>query len=322
MCRLTIVFSLIIWLLTGCVASTPPVVKIGLIAPFEELYRDDGYAVLAAVRLAVAERNAAGGVAGHQVLLVALNDNGRAEESRSQAANLALDPQVMGVTGLLSRRTALAAGPVLAQQGLPWLPLASLEPEHLAGGFALEAAPADLVNYAASLTASGEITLPVQLAVAGVSLSSSPAAWLWLDDAAAAAQALPDLGAGSILLGGPELGSPVFVGRVGPSAAGVRWFSAASPLPAFSAAYRAATAADPAPRAALAYDAASLLLAALDEAGADGQPLTRPAVAAALARLGQQPGWQGVSGVVQWQPCTAAGPCGWRATPTIYAYRW
>jgi len=65
----------------GCYGSTPPVVKIGLLAPFEERYRDDGYSALQAVRSALHERNAAGGVAGYQVALVALNDNGRPEEA-------------------------------------------------------------------------------------------------------------------------------------------------------------------------------------------------------------------------------------------------
>jgi branched-chain amino acid transport system substrate-binding protein len=68
-------------MLAACYGSTQPVVKIGLIAPFEELYRADGYAALHAVRLAVEQRNAAGGVAGRQVALVALNDNGRADEA-------------------------------------------------------------------------------------------------------------------------------------------------------------------------------------------------------------------------------------------------
>ena len=60
----------------SCSGSTQPIIKLGLIAPFEETYRDDGYAALHAVKLAVGERNAAGGVAGRQVALVALNDNG------------------------------------------------------------------------------------------------------------------------------------------------------------------------------------------------------------------------------------------------------
>jgi len=128
-------------LAVGCYGSTPPVIKIGLIAPFEEQYRDDGYAALAAVRRAVQERNAAGGVAGYQVALVALNDNSRPDEARQRAANLAVDRDVLGVIGPLHGDTVAAAGPVLAAQGLSWIPLASLAP---AGQ------PADLAGAAAN----------------------------------------------------------------------------------------------------------------------------------------------------------------------------
>jgi ABC-type branched-subunit amino acid transport system substrate-binding protein len=123
----------------GCYGSTPPVVKLGLIAPFEERYRDDGYAALQAVRLAVQERNAAGGVAGRQVALVALNDNGRPDEARQRAANLAVDRDVLGVIGPLQRAAADAAGPVLAAQGLPWIPLASPAPAEQPSDWAVSA---------------------------------------------------------------------------------------------------------------------------------------------------------------------------------------
>jgi len=87
-----IVTSLLTLLLAaGCAAGfrgTPPVVKLGLLAPFEELYRSDGYAVLPAVQLAISQRNAAGGVAGRQVALVALNDNGRPEEAQRHCTRL------------------------------------------------------------------------------------------------------------------------------------------------------------------------------------------------------------------------------------------
>ena len=122
-------------LAAGCYGSTPPVVKIGLVAPFEEQYRDDGYAALAAVRAAVQERNAAGGVAGYQVALVALNDNSRPDEARQRAANLAVDRDVLGVIGPLHGDTAAAAGPLLAAEGLSWIPLAG-QPADLAAAAA------------------------------------------------------------------------------------------------------------------------------------------------------------------------------------------
>ena len=51
-----------------------PTVKIGLVAPFEGRYRYVGYDVFYAVRLALQEVNAAGGVGGYHVELVAYDD--------------------------------------------------------------------------------------------------------------------------------------------------------------------------------------------------------------------------------------------------------
>jgi len=110
------------WLLAGlcallllsnssCAAlgSTKPIVKIGLVAPFEGLYRHLGYDVLYAVKLAVRERNAAGGVGGYMVELVALDDSNDPAQAPLQARKMIVDPDIMGVIGHLSDETALAA---------------------------------------------------------------------------------------------------------------------------------------------------------------------------------------------------------------------
>jgi branched-chain amino acid transport system substrate-binding protein len=100
------------WLLVvGCagLGSTRPVVKIGLVAPFEGLHRHLGYDVLYAVKLAVRERNAAGGVSGHKVELVALDDGNDPAQSPLQARKMIVDADVMGVIGHFSDETALAA---------------------------------------------------------------------------------------------------------------------------------------------------------------------------------------------------------------------
>jgi ABC-type branched-subunit amino acid transport system substrate-binding protein len=119
------------WLVIGCYGSTQPIVKLGLVAPFEESHRDDGYAVLHAVKLAIGQRNAAGGVAGRQVALVALNDNGRPDEAAMQAAKLDVDRDVLGVVGPLAETTAAAAGTVLAGDGPAWLALVDAPPSQL-----------------------------------------------------------------------------------------------------------------------------------------------------------------------------------------------
>ena len=99
------------WLLSSCagLGSTRPVVKIGLVAPFEGLHRHLGYDVLYAVKLAVRECNAAGGVAGYMVELVALDDGNDPAQAPLQARKMIVDTDVMGVIGHFSDEAALAA---------------------------------------------------------------------------------------------------------------------------------------------------------------------------------------------------------------------
>jgi ABC-type branched-subunit amino acid transport system substrate-binding protein len=107
--------------LSGCFQVTRPVVKIGLVAPFEGRYRDVGYEVIYAVRLAVREANAAGGVAGYSIELLALDDSGDPAMAVTQAQKIAIDTQVVGVIGDWLDQTTTAAAPAYAAAGLPLL---------------------------------------------------------------------------------------------------------------------------------------------------------------------------------------------------------
>jgi hypothetical protein len=122
--RRVVGFVFSVALLAACrfPGSVKPTVKVGLSAPFEGLHRDLGYEVLHAVRLAVHQRNAMGGV-GEQYLVefVALNDFGEAEAAVEQARKMAVDPGVLGVLGGLSPEAARAAAPEYARQGLAFL---------------------------------------------------------------------------------------------------------------------------------------------------------------------------------------------------------
>src|SRR5438045_7698640 len=103
----------------ACMPVTRPVVKIGLVAPFEGRYREVGYEVIYAVRLAVREANAAGGVAGFSVELTALDDGGDPASAAEQARKLGTDPQIAGVIGDWLDATTLNAAPLYAAEGLP-----------------------------------------------------------------------------------------------------------------------------------------------------------------------------------------------------------
>lgn len=313
-------------LLAGCYGSTPPVIKLGLIAPFEELHRDDGYAALHAVRLAVDQRNAAGGVAGYRVALVALNDNASPDDARQAADSLGVDRDVLGVIGPLHGAAAQAAGPVLAQRGLPWITLASLAPSQLATGFALEATPADVAARAGQALAAAGLNGPVATTADAAFDTAGLAGLIWLGDAAGGARLAQGLPPEARLIGGPELGSPVFAGRAGAAADGVQWLSAApvqAALPAdFVTAYQSLAGAPPSPQAVLAYDAANLLLDAMAQAGRQDN-LSRGAVQTALQALGTA-GWQGLSGRLVWQSdaCPAEQPCWPRLDPAMTVRAW
>lgn len=102
--------------------SVRPTVKIGLSAPFEGLYRDLGYEALHAVRLAVRQRNEAGGVGGRYLVeFVALNDFNEAGEAVVQARKMAVDADVMGVLGGWSPVTAQASAAEYERLGMAFL---------------------------------------------------------------------------------------------------------------------------------------------------------------------------------------------------------
>ncbi len=119
-----IIYSLFIIVLSSC-ASTAPVVKIGLAAPFEGRDRAIGYEVIYGARLAVREVNAAGGIGGYRVALVALDDGGAVESAEETAVSLIKDPAVVAVIGHWLPETTAVAAPIYAGAKLLFLPNSS-----------------------------------------------------------------------------------------------------------------------------------------------------------------------------------------------------
>ena len=102
--------------------------KIGLVAPFEGRYRYVGYDVIYAVRLALRQANAAGGVGGYAVELVAYDDGADPAMAVDQARKLAVDPEVVAVIGHFREDTTAVAWTTYAAAGIPLLAPASLDP--------------------------------------------------------------------------------------------------------------------------------------------------------------------------------------------------
>ena len=103
--------STFIFLLSAC-QTAPPVVKIGLVAPFEGQNRPVGYDAIYSARLAVREINEQGGIGGNYVALVALDDSGDPQLAQETAHSLVLDPAVVAVIGHGLPETSAAAQPI------------------------------------------------------------------------------------------------------------------------------------------------------------------------------------------------------------------
>ena len=270
--------------LMGC-SRLRPTVKIGLIAPFEGVHRPLGYEVLAAVKLAVQERNAAGGAAGVGIELVALNDDGAPATAARQVAALAADPDVMAVIGPWQAETARAAAAALPSAGLAAIIPAALPDADLAqapGAFRLFAGDEALAQALLSALPPGAQTT---IAGPGSAWSSrllamlpaldpaAPSALILTGDAEAVARQLtnsPCTRTITSCLAGPAVGEPVVVQRAGAAANGLVWVTSLAlpdcngPAAAFCQALTQSTGAAPGAYAALAYDATTVLLAALD----------------------------------------------------------
>ena len=102
---------------TGCLSTSPRVVKIGLVAPFEGRYREIGDQVIAAARDAVREYAIRYPNNGRVIELVAYDDRGTASLAVDQARKLVADPDVAVVIGHWRDETTQAALPVYQKAG-------------------------------------------------------------------------------------------------------------------------------------------------------------------------------------------------------------
>lgn len=100
-------FLSLLLLLAACGGEAP--IRVGLAGPLRE---PRGTAMRVAAELAVAEINAAGGVRGRPLELVALDDSGTAQGAVAVARRLAGDPAVVAVVGHLTSGATLAAAPI------------------------------------------------------------------------------------------------------------------------------------------------------------------------------------------------------------------
>ncbi|MCB0210109.1 MAG: ABC transporter substrate-binding protein [Anaerolineae bacterium] len=258
----------------------PPTVKIGLVAPFEGLYRASGYEVLFAVKLALQERNTGQGIRGYRVELVALNDFNEAASAAQQARALVADPDIIGVIGHLTPATTRAALPIYQEANLavaiPWsVEAAALTQDDGVVSLAatVEETNAQLATFIQGMNVEPSIIDSIVLA----SVPSGVQAVELATDAVTAGNIVLNLSEISsekpiTVFGQVESGNLQLIQVAGDAANGVIFVSP-GPGPAevadgshFVDAYQAMTGLLPGPRAALAYDAANVLLDSLEQA--------------------------------------------------------
>ncbi len=324
-------FASCILLLASCSPlQVRPTVKIGLVAPFEGRYRYVGYDVIYAVRLALREANAAGGVGGYSVELVAYDDGADPTMALAQAHKLAVDPAVVAAIGHFRRETTSATLDAYAEASIPLLAPAVFDPaltQETARVYRLAPSADALASallqrvvalgheQAALATGGGPLGAAVQRLAPSYQLRIIPAgsavevmaagvdAVLCDTDPLAAGEMLAALraaGWAGDFVGGPELAASDFSVVAGDASEGAL-FVTPYPFPAYTSGgadfadrYQAVSNGVPPGTLALpAYEATWVLLEALERAIAvHGEP-TRDGVAAALpatAREGEL-GW-------------------------------
>ena len=112
------VFCLLISLFLLSCSSMRPVVKIGLLAPFEGLHRESGYEALSAMRAALADYP----LDDFEALPLALDTSADPAQARRAAAKLLRDDSVVAVVGPLQARQVFAVADIMAAADVDWRP--------------------------------------------------------------------------------------------------------------------------------------------------------------------------------------------------------
>jgi len=319
----------------------PGIIKVGLVAPFEGSYRQIGYDAVYAARLSVREINAAGGIDGWQLELVAYDDRGDAALAALIAGNLIVDPDVVAVIGHYRPETSASAGAVYAEAGLPNLVIGDTASPSATAWF-LAPPPAKVAE------AMGMVGLASDPETAGVWMDTqvpealaAPLRTYLIDHALTpvagdeaelvfsflgtvdAATRLADLRAGGWLgriVGTGELASATFLAVGGDVVAGAQYVTP-YPMPqdladtqAWIEAYRAMGphVPDPGPYALPTYEAVNLVAEALSSVLEATASPTRRALCLALGDVARS----GRLGEIRWDADRY-----WELMP-LYHYRW
>lgn len=113
---------------TGGASATGPI-KIGHFASMTGPQATFGISTDQAIRLAIKERNAKGGVKGRQIELVTIDDAGKQSEAATAVTRLINDDHVVAVLGEVASSLSLAGGPIAQKAKIPMISPSSTNPD-------------------------------------------------------------------------------------------------------------------------------------------------------------------------------------------------
>ncbi len=105
------VLGIAIMMLAGCSSGGPKTVNIGFIGPLTGDYANYGKLMTQAIEMAVDERNAAGGIGGHKVDLIAEDDEGKVDKANAAIEKLASVNHILGLVGAVFSSSSIAIAP-------------------------------------------------------------------------------------------------------------------------------------------------------------------------------------------------------------------
>ncbi|MEO8702618.1 MAG: ABC transporter substrate-binding protein [Kofleriaceae bacterium] len=104
-------------------------IKIGHFASMTGAQATFGVSTDRAIRLAIKERNAKGGVKGRKIELVTIDDAGKQSEAATAVTRLINDEKVVAVLGEVASSLSLAGGPIAQKAGVPMISPSSTNPD-------------------------------------------------------------------------------------------------------------------------------------------------------------------------------------------------
>jgi len=119
----------------GGEAGSDDEIIIGAAAPMTGKYGEMGNDLLAAIRIAVDERNAAGGIDGKQIRLVIEDDKASPKDAVTVAHKMVADSRIIGLVGHMNSGTTLPASAVYHDGGMAMVMPVPTNPDITKQGF-------------------------------------------------------------------------------------------------------------------------------------------------------------------------------------------